>query len=235
MKSAAELRRDVVDEPAHGRVAHAARIEASIHPCAADPGGSGATPAGREFAERPAEHVCGVREGENETGAATHPARTDAGLADAVARALAWDLWVPHQRLRVTVRDGRVTLEGEVDSRFQKEAAVLDVSRLPGVRGIIDLQTILPTPDVTEVDTRIVRALGADALPREVRVETFPGAVMLRGIVRSREERDGAGRAAWSVPGVREVWNRLEVRDPETTATQRRSADGTGRAPPRRN
>lgn len=76
---------------------------------------------------------------------------TDDVVADAVWRALAWDLWVPDARVKVSVLDGRVTLQGEVDSRFQREAAVRDVSRLPGVRGLVDLLTIRPTPDPAEV------------------------------------------------------------------------------------
>jgi osmotically-inducible protein OsmY len=150
--------------------------------------------------------------------AAAEPACTDAELTDAVGRALAWDLWVPDERLTVTVSGGRVTLEGEVNSRFQRDAAVRDVSRLHGVRGVTDRLAILPTPTAAEVGARIARTLGTDAVPGTIRVETFPGAVLLRGSVPSRGERDGAERAAWSVPGVREVCNGLEVAAPPDTA-----------------
>jgi len=222
MKSDAGPRHDAVDELAHQRLFQATRVQVSIHGRATVLAGSVAAPA------------CGVRAVESEAGLAAGPACSDADLEDAVARALAWDLWVPDQRLKVTVRAGLVTLEGEVVSRFQKEAAVRDVSRLPGVRGIVDRLAILPTPAPAEVGTRIARALGTDALPREIRVETFPGAVMLRGVVRSRAERDGAERAVWSVDGVREVWNRLDVK-PETAGaaapvTQAALADGPGSA-----
>ena len=143
-------------------------------------------------------------------GQGTVPA--DAGLAEEVAAALAWDLWVPDQRLRVAVHDRWVTLQGEVDSRFQKQAAVADVWRIAGVRGLTDLLAIRPTPSPEAVGEAIARALGGDS--PEIRVDTFPGAVLLRGVVTSQLERDGAERAARSVRDVGEVLNRLQVRAP---------------------
>jgi osmotically-inducible protein OsmY len=148
------------------------------------------------------------REGRSEAGIET----SDDDLAERVAGALAWDLWVPDQDLRVTVRDRWVTLEGEVRSRFQRDAALTDVRRLPGVRGLTDRLTIRPTPSPQAVAEAVSRVLRAGA--PELRVETFPGIALLRGRVRSRLERESAGRAALSVPGVGEVLNRLEVRTP---------------------
>jgi osmotically-inducible protein OsmY len=134
----------------------------------------------------------------------------DADLAEAVAGALAWDLWVPDRRIRIAVHDRWVTLRGEVDSRFQEGAAVADVQRLPGVRGLTDLLTIRPTPPPGAVAQAVARALGAGA--PAIRVDTFPGAVLLRGLVGSELERGRAERAARSVQGVDEVLNRLQVR-----------------------
>lgn len=138
-------------------------------------------------------------------------AGTDACLAEEVARALLWDLWVPDARVRATVVDGWVTLEGEVDSRAQVEATQRDVTRIPGVVGVTNALTVRPTPPVEEVEARIVRVLGGCVVPGAIRIETFPGAVMLRGTVTSRAEHEAAGRAAGSVPGVSEVLNHLQV------------------------
>lgn len=136
---------------------------------------------------------------------------TDAHLAEEVARALLWDLWVPDARVRATVAEGWVTLEGEVDSRAQREAAQRDVGRIPGVAGVTNALTIRPVPPAEEVEARVACALGGHVAPGAIRIETFPGAVMLRGTVSSRTEREAAGRAAGSVPGVRELLNHLQV------------------------
>jgi osmotically-inducible protein OsmY len=142
------------------------------------------------------------------------PGNSDDALAERVAAALAWDLWVPYQDLRVTVRNRWVTLEGEVRSRFQRDAALTDIRRLRGVRGLADRLTIRPTPSPEVVTEAISRVLCTGA--PDLRVETFPGIALLRGRVGSEGERESAERAALSVPGVGEVMNRLEVRAPSS-------------------
>jgi len=138
-------------------------------------------------------------------------AAADARLAEKVARALLWDLWVPDARVRATVGEGWVTLEGEVDSRAQCEAAQRDVARIPGVAGVTNALTIRPVPPAEEVEARVACALGGRVAPGAIRIETFPGAAMLRGTVSSPAEREAAGRAAGSVPGVHELLNHLQV------------------------
>jgi osmotically-inducible protein OsmY len=176
--------------------------------------GRAASPAERILAERAVRRVAGVRDVANRIEVAV-PAgpRTDAALAEEVHRALEWDLWVPRRRVRAFAREGWVTLEGEVNSRCQKEAAVRDASRVPGVRGVTDAITIRPTPAPADVRARIGGVLAGPDAAGAIRVETFPGAVLLRGIVRSSVEREKAERAARTAPGVSEVVNGLEVRE----------------------
>ena len=45
--------------------------------------------------------------------------RTDTDIAAAAEHALKWDILVPHDRVKVTAENGRLTLEGEVDRQFQ--------------------------------------------------------------------------------------------------------------------
>ena len=138
-------------------------------------------------------------------------ADADARLAEEAARALEWDLWVPRGRVTATVRDGWVTLEGEVDSRFQQVAAQGDVARLPGVVGVRNALTLRPVPAAAEVAARLVSVLGAAA--EALLVETFPGAVVIRGTVASRRARESAVRALRSVAHVTEVVDHLQVVD----------------------
>jgi osmotically-inducible protein OsmY len=67
--------------------------------------------------------------------------RDDQIAAQALMR-LAWDAWVPRERLRVTVQQGRITLAGQVERDEQKAAALEDVGRLFGVRSVSDRITV---------------------------------------------------------------------------------------------
>ena len=49
--------------------------------------------------------------------------RPDENIARAASNALEWDVSVPHDRVKVQVQNGLVTLSGEVDWWYQKNAA----------------------------------------------------------------------------------------------------------------
>ena len=59
--------------------------------------------------------------------------RSDEDIARAAANALEWNVAVPHDRIKVQVQDGVVTLSGEVDWWYQKDAAEDAVRKLMGV------------------------------------------------------------------------------------------------------
>jgi len=60
-------------------------------------------------------------------------ARTDSDIARAALNALEWDVWVPQQRITVTVSDGWVKLDGTVDTQHQKLAAERAVPEDPSI------------------------------------------------------------------------------------------------------
>ena len=66
----------------------------------------------------------------------------DTEIARAVRRALRWNALVPHERVRSTVSDGWVTLEGNVDTWMEREDAARVVASVPGVRGVTDEMTV---------------------------------------------------------------------------------------------
>ncbi|MBV8104994.1 MAG: BON domain-containing protein [Hyphomicrobiales bacterium] len=53
-----------------------------------------------------------------------------------VLNALYWDLAVPPHRVRVDVKNGRVTMSGIVDRPYQRACAESDARRVPGVVGV---------------------------------------------------------------------------------------------------
>ena len=103
----------------------------------------------RWAAEEAAHRVRGVKAVANEIevrlpGAAE---RTDADIAAAAVRRSSSDVFVPADKIDVTVSKGFVTLRGTVDWQFQKEDAETAVRRLPGVKGVTNVITVKPRDD----------------------------------------------------------------------------------------
>jgi osmotically-inducible protein OsmY len=143
--------------------------------------------------------------------------RTDADIAAAAMRALEWDALVPVDKVRVTVSKGWVTLDGQVEWRYQRDDAERVVRRLIGVRGITNLITVVPKlkPVADELKRKIEDALlrSAETEAKRITVEVDGNKVVLKGTVRSWAEKQEAQRAAWSAPGVASVDNQIKVAD----------------------
>ena len=94
-------------------------------------------------------------------------APTDTELAQAVRTALALQETVPHQRLRTTVSDGWVTLQGTVEHQSQREAAKRAVRNVAGVRGCASAITVraqeLDADEEWTADTK--KPTGSSQLP----------------------------------------------------------------------
>jgi osmotically-inducible protein OsmY len=166
-------------------------------------------------AEKAAKRVRGVRgvAEEIEVRIPSMTKRTDADIARAALNALAWNVRVPNELVQVKVEDGWVTLEGEMDWAFQKEAAMDCVRDLTGVRGVMNLISIKPRVKTEEIKTKIGEAFkrSAELDANRVIVEAADGKVTLTGKVHSWTERDEAARIAWAAPGVSTVQNYIAV------------------------
>ena len=121
----------------------------------------------------------------------------------------------PAGALAVSVRDGVVTLDGEVPSLSHKRLAGVLAWWVPGSRDVVNgLEVAPPEPDSDGEITDAVRmALEKDPLldADRIQVGTRGAVVTLTGVVPSEPQREMAEDDAWYVFGVDEVVNRIAV------------------------
>lgn len=218
MRTPGEVQRDVLDELVWDPRVCAAGIRVTVRDGAVRLTGTVGSLPQSIAATAAARRVHGVQQVSNELEVllALEDERTDAILGSAVDRALQEHAELPAGAVRGTVTDGWVTLEGEVEWGFQHDAATEAVTSLAGVRGVVNRVRVRTRATPPDLEGRIEAALERSAALacRFVRVDTVGGRVLLRGRVRSFDERDAAERIAWSAPGVREVVNHVTVETP---------------------
>ena len=140
--------------------------------------------------------------------------RSDGDIALAVANRMDWSTVVPTGAVEVSVRDGHVTLEGQLEWWYQKDAAEKALQNLAGVKAVTNLITLKPSESASDINTDIYTAFERNYLldARKIQVETTGSKVVLSGIVRNNDEREEAERVAWSAPGVYSVDNQVKVK-----------------------
>ena len=120
---------------------------------------------------------------------------------------------VPDEKVIAKVEKGWVTLEGEVQWNYQREAAKKAVENLTGVKGVSNnLKIKTHAKDALEkiaIERGLARNWSID--DEDIQVRVTGNNVTLTGMVDSIYQKDEAGRIAWNAPGVRSVDNEMVI------------------------
>lgn len=166
-------------------------------------------------AERAAERVAGVKAVAVELEVRYSDAfkTGDDDIAKRALQSFEWDVRVPTSKVKVQLEKGWVTLTGEVDWYYQRDAAESDVRKLAGVLGVTNEIKVKSRASAYDVRQKIKAALDRSAQIEAdgISIVTEGGKVTLSGKVHTWFERNLAERTAWSAAGVTQVDDRLTV------------------------
>jgi osmotically-inducible protein OsmY len=139
--------------------------------------------------------------------------RNDVDIARSARSVLEWTSSSPQHEITVMVEAGWITLTGEVDWEYQRQAAARAIRGLMGVTGVSNQIALKPNvsmmPVKSDIEAALKRRIHSDA--RHIVVGVQGTAVTLTGTVRSWSDLDSARNSAWSTPGVRSVADNLTV------------------------
>jgi len=144
--------------------------------------------------------------------------KTDSDLKRDVLAELAYEPSIKAENIGVSVKDGVVTLNGNVPTYTEKFAAETAAKRVAGVRAIAEELTVSLFGDHERNDSDIAQA-AANAMAWNVSVPQGTvkmmvenGWITLRGVVEWHYQREAAHDAVRHLMGVKGVTNLMEVK-----------------------
>ena len=84
---------------------------------------------------------------------------------------LRWNVSIPGRDIKAEVKNGVVTLTGEVEWQYQRANILKNVEHVGGVVNVVDLLTLNPRVSATDVQKKIKDALQR---PEQYRFESAP-------------------------------------------------------------
>jgi osmotically-inducible protein OsmY len=216
MKPDADLKQDVIKELKWDSRVNETEIGVSVAGGVVTLTGTVTSWGKKSAAEEAAHRVNGVLDVANDIvvkPVGSH-VKTDTDIARAVRSALEWDVFIPDERIRSTVSDGWVTLEGDVEYYNHRSDAERAVRNLTGVRGVVNRIEVralrLQSRDIRDaLEAALQRHAARDA--KRISIDISDGRVSLSGTVHSASERQAVVGAARATPGVQAVVDQLRV------------------------
>ena len=215
MKTDSQLQKDVMAELAWEPSIHATEIGVEVKDGVVTLAGDVSSYAQKWNAELATQRVAGVKAlAINLTVKLIESGvRTDGDIATSARKVLDWTSAVESGSVEIMVEKGLITLTGNVDWKFQKEAAADAVRFLTGVVGVSDQIVVTPSVKASvvkaDIEAAIRRAATEDA--KRITVGVSGTDVTLSGSIHSWAERDLATQSAWKSPGVRQVIDNMTL------------------------
>jgi osmotically-inducible protein OsmY len=215
MKSDSEIERDVKDELSWNPDLDATDIAVSVKKGVVTLTGFVRSYTDKFEAEAAAKRVSGVVAIANdiEVRMPSVDERPDPEIARDAVAAIKSQLPISSEKIKVIVKNGWITLEGQVEWQYQRSTAEHAVRRIKGLKGVSNMIQLKPHAQPSEIKRKIQEAFrrNAEVDSNRIIVEADGGVVTLKGTVRSWVEREEAERAAWAAPGVVNIVDQIVV------------------------
>jgi osmotically-inducible protein OsmY len=139
--------------------------------------------------------------------------RPDPEIARDAVAVIKSQLPISSEKIKVVVKNGWITLEGQAEWQYQRSTAENAVRRIKGIKGVSNMIQLKPHAQPSEIKKKIQDAFrrNAEVDSNRIIVEADGSVVTLKGTVRSWIEREEAERAAWAAPGVTSVVDQVVV------------------------
>ena len=149
--------------------------------------------------------------------------KTDSQIQKDVMDQLKWEPFLNASQIGVAVKNGIVTLSGQVDTYSKKLTAENAAKKVPGVKAIAEDIQIGVSPAYSKTDTEIAEAVlnalkwHTAVMEEKIKIKVENGNVRLEGEVEWAFQRKNAESAIENLTGVRSVMNLIRVK-PKVTA-----------------
>jgi osmotically-inducible protein OsmY len=142
----------------------------------------------------------------------------DLALQITIQAAMSWEPGLDGASIRVMAKDGKIFLDGTVETLMDKFAAYATASRVPGVKSVVSsLRVLLPSAGHADDDkilemARATLAWDISLSPHKLAVDIDRGWVTLSGEVSREYQRETAEQDIARLQGVLGVSNNISIK-----------------------